>query len=329
MLPSYWPWLFSLVFIFQHSIFMERAPHWIVTSQSKFTATWNSITVLVSCIFLYSGSQFLNTNCSPFPQRVGFGHVSSPISYTRGPNTPLESVTSPKLCGGMWNHHPNQLRAAHSAKQELGGCHWLCDNSLCEDTLHKQRLPGCLRGNLLQLRGSSYRVSKPSSPPRPQAPQRPHARKQSSPLHLVAIRANVACKNGSWERCLRRCTTFLCLKAGHMWPQAGETRSYWRAHNISLLPGDDSNHAAGVKPTRRTCLGSILCLSTRLKFLAQSLSLPHRRLRKSSILSSIPSPNLNAIAPLDENKGSKLSSSLFSRKAEVLVFISLFTRWQP
>lgn len=44
----------------------------------------------------------------------------------------------------------HQLRVSHSAKEEQGGLHWLCTNSLREDTLHKQWLPGDLKGNSLQ-----------------------------------------------------------------------------------------------------------------------------------------------------------------------------------
>lgn len=48
-----------------------------------------------------------------------------------------------------WKLQPTSLRLTHFAKQEQGGLHWLCTDSLWEKIPHKQWVPSGLKGNRL------------------------------------------------------------------------------------------------------------------------------------------------------------------------------------
>jgi len=94
-----------------------------------------------------------------------------------------------------------------------------------------------------------------------------HVRKQSRPLHLVAIGADVARENCSWEYMPKGLHNCLCLNAIHMQPHAEKTRLSWRTHIISLLPVGNSSCEVPVSscsPNKGSILNfsSVLCLST-------------------------------------------------------------------
>lgn len=155
---------------------MERALYWIVTSQHKLAAAWNSILVLSPVLKLPVFKYKLPTLS---PKKMIWSHFQSHLLHRRSKQT-TEFLF-------MWKTITHQLRATFCKRRTV--------LSLWEKTLF-------ISSDFMVL-WKVKRVYFIRSKP---LPHMLHIRKQSRPLHLVAIGANTW-ELQNWDQYLRGCTT--------------------------------------------------------------------------------------------------------------------------